>query len=81
MQFRVLYLPAFSRNSEAVSVPIDAVDIDAAAAAAIEQCKDDEYVAGVWQADIPGALIAWHATVDEVGGADAGRAWSPGGVA
>jgi hypothetical protein len=48
-------------HSDAVSYPLEAVDLDAAAAAAIDNCPGDSYVAAVWQRDTPAELVAWHA--------------------
>jgi hypothetical protein len=48
-------------HADAVSIYLEAGDIDQAASAAIAACPDDEYVCGVWQRDTPHDLIGWHA--------------------
>lgn len=58
-------------HADASSRPLEATDIDDAAAQAVELCEIDEYVAGVWQRDTPAAVVAWHAWQPEL--AELGR--------
>ena len=59
IQFTILFRRA--DHADAISMVIDAADIDVATDRAIQIAQPDEYVVGVWQLDTPAEIVSHHA--------------------